>query len=62
MNNASELGVAIFSESFKDKGLQEKGLKLKVMCLNCCGIKTKLKYLEFQTLIENYDITCFVET
>ena len=34
---------------------------MKVLCLNCCGIKTRLKYPEFHILIENYDIGFFVE-
>jgi hypothetical protein len=29
---------------------------LRIVCLNCCGIKTRLQYPEFRTLIQSYDI------
>ena len=32
------------------------------MYLNCCGIKPRLQYPEFQNLIKKHDIVCFVET
>ena len=35
---------------------------INIMCLNCCGIKSRLKYPEFGNLIEKYDIICLVET
>lgn len=35
---------------------------LKVLCLNCCGIKTRSNYPEFISLLEGYDIVCLVET
>ena len=35
---------------------------LRIVCLNCCGIKTRLQYPEFRNLIQSYDIVCFVET
>ena len=35
---------------------------LQIVCLNCCGIKTRLQYPEFGNLIQSYDIVCFVET
>ena len=35
---------------------------LRIGCLNCCGIKTRLQYPEFKNFIQNYEIVCFVET
>ena len=34
---------------------------LRIVCLFCCGIKTRLQYPEFRNLIQSYDIVCFVE-
>lgn len=36
--------------------------KLKILSLNCCGIKQKLNYPEFKNFVANYDILCFQET
>ena len=30
--------------------------------VHCCGIKSRLQYPEFQNMIRNHDILCFVET
>ena len=35
---------------------------LRILCLNCCGLKTRLQYPEFNKLIQSYDIVCLVET
>ena len=35
---------------------------INLLCLNCCGIKSRLQYPEFQNMIRNHDILCFVET
>jgi hypothetical protein len=32
---------------------------LRIVCLNCCGIKTRLEYSEFRNLIQSYDIAFF---
>ena len=32
------------------------------MCINCCGLKSKLNYPEFNELIAKNDIACFTET
>ena len=32
------------------------------MCLNCCGIKSRLNYPEFGNMIKKHDIICLVET
>jgi uncharacterized protein YuzE len=34
---------------------------LRIVCLFCCGIKTRLQYPEFRNLIQSYDIVSFVE-
>jgi hypothetical protein len=33
-----------------------------VLALNCCGLKNKLQYLEFQELLSANDIICLVES
>ena len=35
---------------------------LNIIGLNCCGIKKRLNYLEFEQMIRKYDIICLVET
>lgn len=35
---------------------------LKILSLNCCGIKKKLNYSEFQELVNEHDIVCLQET
>lgn len=35
---------------------------MNVLCLNCCGIKSRLRNPEFCELINSFDIVCFVET
>lgn len=45
-----------------DKCLSHRNEKLTVMCLNCCGIKSRLQYPEFINLIQSNDIICLVET
>jgi hypothetical protein len=35
---------------------------IKLLYLNCCGFKSKLKYPEFKNLIRSNDFVCFVET
>ena len=35
---------------------------IKLLYLNCCGFKSKLKYPEFENLIRSNDFVCFVET
>jgi hypothetical protein len=35
---------------------------INLLSLNCCGIKSRLQYPEFQNMIRNHDILCFVET
>ena len=35
---------------------------IKLLCLNVCGLKSKLLYPEFRELIESNDILVFVES
>jgi hypothetical protein len=35
---------------------------INLLSLNCCRIKSRLQYPEFQNMIRNHDILCFVET
>ena len=35
---------------------------LNMLSLNCCGIKKRLQYPEFENLVRNHDITCIVES
>lgn len=35
---------------------------LKILSLNCCGVKKKLNYSEFQELVKEQDIVCLQET
>ena len=36
--------------------------EINLLYTNCCGLKNKLCYPEFQELIQKHDILCFVET
>ena len=73
MNNTSDIndcisidsdyeGVASLSNSSVYNNVNSNDNLLRIVCLNCCGIKTRLQYPEFRTLIQSYDIVCFVET
>ena len=74
MNNTSDIndcisidsdlneGVASFSNSSVYNNVNSNDNLLRIVCLNCCGIKTRLHYPEFRNLIQRYDIVCFVET
>ncbi len=42
--------------------IENENETIKVMSLNCCGLKTRLQYPEFQNLIQSNDIMCLVET
>ena len=46
----------------KDYGNNLFNKKLKLFCLNVCGVKSKLKYNEFTETIEKYDIVILLET
>ncbi|CAG2236450.1 DNASE1L [Mytilus edulis] len=35
---------------------------LNILCINCCGLKSRINYPEFSELIYKNDIACFVET
>ncbi|CAG2246975.1 unnamed protein product [Mytilus edulis] len=35
---------------------------VNILCLNCCGIKSRMQYPEFENIIKKHDIVCFVET
>lgn len=35
---------------------------LNMLSLNCCGIKKRLQYPEFENLVRNHDIICLVES
>jgi hypothetical protein len=71
MNNTSDIndcisidsdyeGVASLSNSSVYNNVNSNDNLLRIVCLNCCGIKTRLQYPEFRTLIQSYDIVCFV--
>jgi hypothetical protein len=74
MNNTSDIndcisidsdlneGVASFSNSSVYNIVNSNDNLLRIVCLNCCGIKTRLLYPEFRNLIQSYEIICFVET
>ena len=36
--------------------------KLKLVCLNICGLRSKLKYPDFEEFVNKYDIICLSET
>ena len=55
-------GVASLSNSSVYNNVNSNDNSLQIVCLNCCGIKTRLHYPEFRNLIQRYDIVCFVET
>ena len=54
-------GVVFLSNSSVDNNVNSNDNLLRIVCLNCCGIKTRLQYPEFRNLIQSYDIVCFVE-
>jgi hypothetical protein len=68
MNNTSDMndcisidsdlneGVASLSNSSVYANVNSNDNLLRIVCLNCCGIKTWLQYPEFRTLIQSYDI------
>jgi hypothetical protein len=73
MNNTSDIndcisidsdyeGVASLSNSSVYNNVNSNDNLLRIVYLNCCGIKTKLQYPEFRNLIQSYDIVGFVET
>ena len=73
MNNTSDIndcisidsdyeGVASLSNSSVYNNVNSNDNLLRIVCLNCCGIKTRLQYPECRNLIQSYDIVCFVET
>ena len=74
MNNTSDIndcisidsdlneGVASLSNSSVYNNVNSNDNLLRIVCLNCCGIKTRLQYPEFRNLIQSYEIICFVET
>ena len=35
---------------------------LNLLSLNVCGIRNRILYPEFKSLLSNYDIVCFTET
>jgi hypothetical protein len=35
---------------------------LNILSLNCCGIKKRLQYPEFENFVRNHDIICLVES
>jgi hypothetical protein len=35
---------------------------INILCLNCCGLKRRLNYPEFESLIKHCGIMCFSET
>jgi hypothetical protein len=37
-------------------------IRLNVLCLNCCGLKKKTRYPEFENLVCKHDIICLQET
>ena len=55
-------GVASLSNSSVYNNVNSNDNLLRIVCLNCCGIKTRLQYPEFRNLIQSYNIVCFVET
>ncbi|CAG2251665.1 unnamed protein product [Mytilus edulis] len=38
------------------------GSDLNILCLNCCGIKSRVNYPEFKDIIDNHEIVCLAET
>jgi exonuclease III len=73
MNNTSDIndcisidsdyeGVSSLSNSSVYNNVNSNDNLLRIVCLNCCGIKTRLQYPEFRNLLQSYDIVCFVET
>ena len=54
-------GVTSLSNSSVDNNVNSNDNLLRIVCLNCCGIKTRLQYPEFRNLIQSYDIVSFVE-
>ena len=61
MNNTSDINDCIsidsdYSNSSVYNNVKSDDNLLRIVCLNCCGIKTWLQYPEFRTLIQSYDI------
>jgi hypothetical protein len=42
--------------------MQKSSQGLTLIGLNCCEIKKRLNYLEFEQMIRKYNIICLVET
>jgi predicted helicase len=52
-------GVAFFSKSCVYNNINSNDTWLRIVCLNCCGIKRRLQYPEFRNLIELwYNLFC----
>ena len=41
--------------------MPDNTLSIKVVCINVCGILSKLRYPNFDEFCQSYDIVCLVE-
>ena len=49
-------------QSPTDPRLCSDQCKLNILFLNVCGLNKRNNYFEFQELVNNFDLLCFVET
>lgn len=40
----------------------DKSLSIKLLCINVCGLLSKLRYPDFEEFCQSYDIVCIVES
>ena len=55
-SNDMELNATILNEH--TYSMSDNTLSIKVVCINVCGLLSKLRYPEFEEFCQSYDIVC----
>ena len=59
-SNDIKLNATILNEH--TYSVPDNTLSIKVVCINMCGILSKLRYPDFEEFCQSYDIACIVES
>jgi hypothetical protein len=66
LNESTDIVENVYNESVSEKeSTCSESIdtnNLNVLCLNCCGLKKKTRYPEFENLVCKHDIICIQET
>jgi hypothetical protein len=66
LNESTDIVENVYNESVSEKestcSERIDTNNLNVLCLNCCGLKKRTRYPEFENLVFKHDIICLQET